>query len=98
MCKTSTLTILEDDRKLTKFILENFKDTDIKSTNGSEMLISITNIKKVNPIIYKIKSSKTTLTILYFKCSDIKDKKYYIPKLRQDFNLSELKDYLKGAL
>ena len=92
MCKTSNLTILEDDRKLTKFILENFKDTDIKSTNGSEMLISITNIKKVNPIIYKIKSSKITLTILYFKCSDIKDKKYYIPKLRQDFNLSELTD------
>ncbi len=98
MCKTSNLTILEDDRKLTKFILENFKDTDIKSTNGSEMLISITNIKKVNPIIYKVKSDKTTITILYFKCSDIKDKKYYIPKLRQDFNLSELKDYLKGAL
>ena len=64
MCKTSTLTILEDDRKLTKFILENFKDTDIKSTNGSEMLISITNIKKVNPIIYKVKSDKTTITIL----------------------------------
>ncbi len=39
MCKTSNLTILEDDRKLTKFILENFKDTDIKSTNGSEMLV-----------------------------------------------------------
>lgn len=98
MLKTSTLAILEDDRKLTKFLLENFNNIDITPTNGSEMLISITNVKKVNPIIYKIKSDKVKLTILYFKCDDINERKYYIPKLKQDFTLSELKDYLKGVL
>lgn len=98
MLKTSTLAILEDDRKLTKFLLENFNNIDITPTDGSEMLISITNVKKVNPIIYKIKSDKVKLTILYFKCDDIKERKYYIPKLKQDFTLSELKDYLKGVL
>lgn len=98
MCKTSTLSILEDDRKLSKYILENFKNIDITSNNGSEVIISTTNIKKVIPITYKIKSNKINLTILYFKCDDIKDRKYYIPKLKQDFTLSELKDYLKDVL
>ena len=68
MINYSTINILEDDRKLTKFIIDNFKSVDIKITNGSEELISNTNIKKVNPIIYKIKSNNTKLTILYFKC------------------------------
>lgn len=98
MCKTSTLSILEDDRKLSKYILENFKNIDITSNNGSEVIISATNIKKIIPITYKIKSSKINLTILYFKCDDIKDRKYYIPKLKQDFTLPELKDYLKSVL
>ena len=74
-----TLNILEDDRKLTKFIIDYF---------------NITDIKIVKPIIYKINK----LTILYYKCEDIKERKYYIPKLKQDYNLSELKSYLKGIL
>lgn len=98
MLKDSTITILEDDKKLSKFILENFENVTITSSNGSEKIISITNIKEVNPIIYKIKSSKTNLLILYFKCKDINEKKYYIPKLKQDYNLSELKNYLRGVL
>ena len=98
MINYSTINILEDDRKLTKFIIDNFKSVDIKITNGSEELISNTNIKKVNPIIYKIKSNNTKLTILYFKCDEIKEKKYYIPKLKQDYTLSELKSYLNRNL
>lgn len=98
MINYSTINILEDDRKLTKFIIDNFKYVDIKITNGSEELISNTNIKKVNPIIYKIKSNNTKLTILYFKCDEIKEKKYYIPKLKQDYTLSKLKSYLNRNL
>ena len=89
-----TLNILEDDRKLTKFIIDYFNISDIKITNGKESLIKNTNIKIIKPIIYKIKK----LTILYYKCEDIKERKYYIPKLKQDYNLSELKSYLKENL
>ena len=89
-----TLNILEDDRKLTKFIIDYFNITDIKITNGKESIIKNTNIKIIKPIIYKIKK----LTIFYYKCEDIKERKYYIPKLKQDYNLSELKSYLKGIL
>jgi len=52
-----TINILEDDRKLTKFIIDYFNITDIKITNGKESIIKNTNIKIVNPIIYKIKKS-----------------------------------------
>lgn len=71
-----TLNILEDDRKLTKFIIDYFNITDIKITNGKESIIKNTNIKIIKPIIYKINK----LTILYYKCEDIKERKYYIPK------------------
>ena len=98
MINYSTINVLEDDRKLSKFIIDNFENVDIKITNGSEELISNTNIKKLNPIIYKIKSNNTKLTILYFKCDEIKEKKYYIPKLKQDYTLSELKSYLNHNL
>lgn len=98
MLQTSILTILEDDRKLSRFIAQNFKDAKINVSNGNEILITMTNIKKINPIIYKIKTLNSSVTILYFKSDDIKDKKYYIPKLKRDFNLSELKEYLKGVL
>lgn len=94
----TTITLLEDDRKLSKFILENFKDIKINISNGSEILITKTNIKKINPIIYKLKSNNVNITILYFKINDINDKKYYIPRLKQDYTLSELKQYLKGVL
>ena len=77
--------------KLTKFIIDYFNITDIKITNGKETLLKNTNIKIVKPIIYKIKK----LTILYYKCEDTKERKYYIPKLKQDYTLSELKSYLK---
>lgn len=92
--KEITLNILEDDRKLTIFIIDYLNITDIKITNGKESLIKNANIKIVNPIIHKIKK----LTILYYKCEDIKERKYYIPKLKQDYNLSELKSYLKENL
>ena len=98
MLQTSILTIMEDDRKLSKFIFENFKDVKFNVSSGNETLITKTNIKKINPVIYKIKTSKSSITILYFKSDDIKDKKYYIPKLKQDYSLSELKEYLKGVL
>lgn len=94
----TTITLLEDDRKLSKFILENFKGIKMNISNGSEILISKTNIKKINPIIYKLKSTNINITILYFKIDDINDKKYYIPRLKQDYTLSELKQYLKGVL
>ena len=92
--KEITLNILKDDRKLTKFIIDYFNITDIKITNGKESIIKNTNIKIIKPIIYKIKK----LTTLYYKCEDIKERKYYIPKLKQDYNLSELKSYLKENL
>ena len=92
--KEITLNILEDDRKLTKFIIYYFNITDIKVSNGKETLLKNTNIKIVRSIIYKIKK----LTILYYKCEDIKERKYFIPKLKQDYNLSELKSFLKENL
>ena len=59
------LNILEDDRKLTKFIIDYFNITDIKITNDKESLIKNTNIKIVKPIIYKIKKlTINSLTLL----------------------------------
>jgi len=36
--------------------------------------------------------------ILYFKCDEFKENKYYIPKIKEEFNLSELKNYLNKTL
>ena len=39
------LNILEDDRKLTKFIIDYFNIIDIKVSNGKKTLLKNTNIK-----------------------------------------------------
>ena len=87
-------TIMKDDETLTKWAKEEFPDININVTNGHEKLISQTNLKEVCPIIYQIKD----LVILYFRCDEIKDKKYFITKEKREFNLSELKSYLRGVL
>ncbi|MFV0249500.1 MAG: hypothetical protein ACK5HP_00445 [Bacilli bacterium] len=65
--------------KLKDWCLETFKDGKVKVTSGSEEVIPKTNIKKINPTIYKIKS----ITILYYDGNYFKNKNYYIPKLKQ---------------
>lgn len=79
---------------LKDWCLEHFRDVKVKVTSGSEEIIPKTNIKKINPTIYKIKS----IIILYYDCNYFKDKKYYIPKLKQEYNFLEIKEYLKGVL
>ncbi|MEG2351646.1 MAG: hypothetical protein RSA10_01655 [Bacilli bacterium] len=79
-------------------MIEKFKDAKINISNDSEILITKTNVKKICPIIYKLKSTNANIAILYFKIDDIKDKKHYIPKIKQDYTLSELKQYLKEVL
>ena len=98
MLEMISLNIMEDDKRISRYILEHFDDVDIKVTNGSEEVYKMTNIKKVKPIIYKIKSNNIKITILYFKCNDIKEKRYYIPKLKQDYTFVELKEYLNENL
>lgn len=79
---------------LKNWCLEHFKDVKVKITSGSEAIIPKTNIKLINPTIYKIKS----IVILYYDTNYFKDKNYYIPKLKQEYNFSEIKEYLKGVL
>ena len=93
MLKKSLITTLKDDSLLKKYLISRFKGIDIEITNGSIQAYTSTNIKKVNPIIYTIKYQKIKVVVLYYKIEDIKDKKYYIPKLKEDYNLSELKSY-----
>ena len=95
---TCELNVLEDDRKLTKYIETCFPNIEIEVINGYLSIYKNTNIKKIIPIIYKIKSSKIKLMIFYFKCDEIKENKYYIPKIKEEFNLSELKNYLNKTL
>ncbi len=85
---------MENKDNLKEWCLEHFRDVKIKVTNASEEIIPITNIKKINPRIYKINS----IIILYYDTNYFKDKKYYIPKLKQEYNFSEIKEYLKGVL
>lgn len=83
MLQTSILTILGDDRKLSKFIVKNFKNAKISVSNSNETLIKMTNIKKINPVIYKVKTSKSSITILYFKSNskyNLLKQKYYSNK------------------
>ena len=95
---TYELNILKDDRKLIKYIETCFPNIKIDVIDGNVSIYKNTNIKKIIPIIYKIKSSKIKLMILYFKCDEIKDNKYYIPKIKEEFNLLELKNYLNKTL
>lgn len=90
--------VLEDDGKLTKYLELSFPALKVSVTNGNVSIYERTNIKKINPTTYTISSSKTKLIILYFKCNEIKDKKYYIPSIKQDFSLVELKEFLQKTL
>lgn len=90
--------VLEDDGKLAKYLELSFPTAKVNVTNGNVSIYEKTNIKKINPITYTIYSSKTKLIILYFKCNEIKDKKYYIPSIKQDFSLVELKEFLQKTL
>lgn len=85
---------MKNKDKLKDWCLETFKYVKIKVTNGNEEIISKTNIKKINPTIYKIKS----ITILYYDNNYFKNKNYYIPKLKQEMNFEEIKEYLKGVI
>ena len=87
-----TITTLDDDKLLTKHLKEKYKGIDIKITNGSIGIYENTNIKKINPIIYKIKYKNIKFNLLYYKCEDI-DKKYYLPKEKEEFSLPEIKSY-----
>ena len=72
--------------KLKEWCLEHYKDVKVRITNGSEEVIPKTNIKKINPTIYKINS----IIILHYSCNIIKDRNYYPPKLKKDYNFSEI--------
>lgn len=98
MLSQTTLSIMKDDKRLTKFIISNFKNVDITCTNGIEIYFNNTNIKKVEPIIYKINSNKGKLIILYFNCDNFGVKKYYIPKFKKDYSFNELKFFLSDFL
>lgn len=80
--------------KLEEWCLETFKDVKIKIISGSEEVVPKTNIKKINPTIYKIKNT----TILYYDDNYFKSKNYYISKLKQEMNFEEIKTYLKGVI
>ena len=90
--------VLEDDGKLTKYLELSFSALKVSATNGNVSIYERTNIKKINPITYTINSSKIKIIVLYFKCNEIKDKKYYIPSIKQDFSLLELKEFLQKTL
>ena len=95
MVECNAVCDLFDDNLLTKYLIKKFEGIDIDITNGLVEIYAKTNIKKVNPIIYKIKYRGERTTILYYKIDDIKDKKYYIVKERKDYNLSDLKSYFE---
>ena len=90
--------ILEDDGKLTRYLETTFPTLKVSINNGSISIYEKTNIQKINPIIYQIHSSNIDLIILYFQCERIKDKKYYIPSIKKDFSLIELKEFLQKTL
>lgn len=94
----TNIKVLEDDGKLTKYLETSFPTTKVSVTNGNVSIYEKTNIKKINPITYNIKTSKSNLIVLYFKCNEIKDKKYYISSIKQDFSLVELKEFLQKTL
>ena len=62
---------MEDDGKLSEYILNNYKNIKLNITNGKIELIEKTNIKKITPIIYEIKLLRKKYIILYFKCNEI---------------------------
>lgn len=95
---TTKIAVLKDDGLLVKFLNAEYPSTEIKITNGYEALVSKTNLKEVFPVIYQIKAASIELVVLYFNCSEIKDKKYFIPSVKQEFNLLELKSFLKGVI
>lgn len=54
MLSQTTLSIMKDDKRLTKFIISNFKNIDITCSNGIEIYFNNTNIKKLNLLFIKL--------------------------------------------
>lgn len=51
MLSQTTLSIIKDDKRLTKFIISNFKNVDTTCTNGLEIYFNCDNFK-VKKIIF----------------------------------------------
>lgn len=82
---------MEDDGKLSDYILNNYKNIKLSITNGKIELIEKTNIKKITPIIYEIKNLRKKYIILYFKCNENESQKYYCLKTKREYNFVEIK-------
>lgn len=89
---------MEGDNKLSEYILNNFKNVEITVTKGKIELIEKTNIKKITPIVYKIKFYKSKFIILYFKCEEIEKNKYFFLKTKKEYNLLEIKGLMNELL
>ena len=94
MFESDSINTLVDDELLTRTLKNRYEDINIKVSNGLVEVYKKTNIKKVIPIIYRIKYKNTNTTILYYKVDDIKERRYYIPKIKKCFSLPEIKSYL----
>lgn len=87
--------IITDDGRLVAFVENELTNATITATNGKELMMPKTNIKKVYPITYIINSK---MKILYYLTNEVKKRRYFIPNENKDFSLPELKEYLRGVL
>lgn len=90
MLNFKVLEELEHNPKLINAI-SNFKYKVIK---GKVKVLLNTNLKFIEPTIYKI-SSPITLTIFEYKINEISNRPFFIKEYKKKYNLTEIVSILK---